>query len=52
MTSAEGDIADSINETRKIDEELGWKLERKISGDEVYEKLMRLMIEDYRRSKK
>ncbi|MBP5774966.1 MAG: DUF3810 family protein [Clostridiales bacterium] len=46
-----GDIADSINETRKIDEELGWKLERKISGDEVYEKLMRLMIEDYRRSK-
>lgn len=45
------EVSDNMNGHIELDEELGWKLERKISGDEVYEKLMRLMIEDYRRSK-
>lgn len=44
-------VEDGLEDMSETDEELGWKMEKKISGNEVYDKLLNLMIEDYRRTK-
>lgn len=43
--------ADGLEDMSETDEELGWKMEKKISGNGVYDKLLSLMIEDYRHAK-
>lgn len=46
-----GPMKDMYGDNPDYLEEFGWKMEKKISGDKVYDELLSLMIEDYRRNK-